>query len=71
MFGLTCAYELRSQVTEKALPLLLRAPGVALAAPDELIMVISSSVKDEITPDVDPADTVEPESVQVLKCDSG
>ena len=55
MLGLTWAYELRSQVTENPLPLPFRAPGSALVAPEELIMVISSSEKDEMTPDVEPA----------------
>ena len=34
-------------------------------------MVISSSVKDEMTPDVEPDFTVAPDSVQLWKSDSG
>jgi hypothetical protein len=53
------------------LPLLLSAPDWALVAPDELIMVSSSSAKDEMTPEVEPAFTVAPDSVQLPKSDSG
>jgi hypothetical protein len=35
------------------------------------IIVISSSVNEEITPEVEPSVTVEPLSVHVLKCESG
>jgi hypothetical protein len=62
---------LRFQVTENALPLPLSAPGWASTLPDESTMVISSSVKEEITPEVEPAVTVEPDSDQVLKWVSG
>jgi hypothetical protein len=71
MWGLTWDYELRSQVTANPLPLPFRAPGRALVAPEELIIVISSSEKDEMTPDVEPAFTVAPDSVQLWKLDSG
>ena len=71
MPALTWDYELRSQVTENPLPVPFRTPGSALMAPDELIMVISSSVKDEMTPDVEPAFTVAPDSAQLWKSDRG
>lgn len=58
-------------MTENPLPLPLSAPGRALVWPDELIMVIWSSVKEEITPEVEPSVTVAPVSVQVPKLDSG
>ena len=58
-------------MTLKPLPLLFSAPGRALVSPEESIMVISSSVNDEMTPDVEPAFTVAPDSVQLWKSDSG
>ena len=64
-------YELRFQVTPNPLPLPLSAPGWALVAPDELIMVSSSSVKDEMTPEVEPAFTMAPDSVQLPKSGNG
>lgn len=71
MSALTCDYELRSQVTANPLPLPFRAPGRALVAPEELIMVISSSGKDEMTPDAEADFTVAPDSVQLWKSDRG
>src|ERR1700733_614180 len=59
--------QLRSQVTLNPFPLLFSALGVASVAPDEVIMVISSSVNEEITPDVEPSVTVAPEKVTLLK----
>ena len=55
--------ELRSQVTLNPLPLPFSGPGWAFTRPAESTMVISSSVNDEITPEL----TVAPDSVQVLK----
>ena len=63
-------YELRSQVTVKPLPLPLRDPGWALIAPDESIMVGSSSGKLEMTPD-EPEVTPAPLVDQLWKLDSG
>jgi hypothetical protein len=60
-------YDARSQVTENPLPPLFSGPGAALTAPREFTIVISSSVKEEITPEVLPSVTVEPESVHGLK----
>jgi len=62
---------LRFQVTVKALPLPLSELGWASTSPEESTMVISSSLKVEMTPDVDPDFTVAPVSDQVLKCASG
>ena len=53
------------------MPLLFSAPGCALTAPELLIIVISSSVKEEITPAEVPSVTVELASVHVLKWASG
>jgi hypothetical protein len=60
------------QVTANPLPLLFSAPGCASTAPlRPLTIVISSSVNEEITPDVDPAATALPLSVHVPKSVSG
>ena len=64
-------YDARCQVTENPLPPLFSGPGAALTAPEESTIVISSSVKEEITPEVLPSVTVEPASAQGLKCASG
>jgi len=69
--GLKPGYELRSQVTPNPFPLPLSDPGRALTAPEELIMVSSSSVKDEMTPQVEPSFTAAPDSVQLWKSDRG
>src|ERR1700735_2740362 len=45
------------QVTENPVPALFSAPGRALVAPELSIMVISSSVKDEMLPAVLPSVT--------------
>jgi hypothetical protein len=58
-------------VTENPLPLPFSALGCAFTAPELSIMVISSSVNEEITPEVEPSVTVEPLSVHVLKWESG
>ena len=63
-------YELRSQVTVKPLPLPLRHPGWALTAPDESIMVSSSSGKLDMDPD-EPEVTLAPLVDQLWKLDSG
>jgi hypothetical protein len=63
--------QLRFQVTPNPWPLPLSASGWAVAAPDELIMVNSSSVQDEMTPEREPAFTVAPGSVQLPKSGSG
>jgi hypothetical protein len=54
-------------VTLNPLPLPLSGPGWAFTRPAESTMVISSSVNEEITPEL----TVAPDSVQVLKWASG
>ena len=54
----------------KPLPLPLRDPGWALTAPDESIMVSSSSGKLEMTPD-EPEVTLAPLVDQLWKLDSG
>ena len=59
------------QVTENPVPAPLSAPGSALVAPELSIMVISSSVKDEMLPAVLPSVTAAFEAVQVPKFDSG
>jgi hypothetical protein len=64
-------YEALSHVTENPLPLLFSALGCAFTAPELSIIVISSSVNEEITPEVEPSVTVEPLSVHVLKWESG
>jgi hypothetical protein len=53
------------------LPLLLSPPTLALVAPEELIIVIASSGKVEMTPVVDPDLTVADDSVQVWKLGRG
>jgi len=58
-------------VTANPLPLPFRAPGRALVAPEELIIVISSSEKDEMTPDVEPAFTVAPDSGPAVEVGQG
>lgn len=55
-------------MTENPLPPLFSAPGCAFTAPELSIIVISSSVNEEITPDVEPSVTVELLSVQVPNC---
>ena len=61
----------RSQVTGKLLPLLFSAPGSALIRLELFTMVISSSVKEEITPEVLPSVTLAPEAVHDPKSASG
>ena len=63
--------EARSQVTEKLLPPLFSAPGSALVLPELSTMVISSSVNEEITPEVLPSVTLALEAVHDLKSASG
>src|SRR5215469_16743148 len=53
------------------LPALFSKPGWALTVPELLIMVISSSVNEEMTPLVPPSITLAPLSVQVPKLASG
>src|SRR6202046_4204722 len=59
------------QVTENPVPALFSAPGSALVAPELSIMVISSSVNEEMLPAVLPSVTAALEAVQVPKFDSG
>ena len=59
------------QVTVKLVPVLLSGPGWARILPLELTMVISLSGKEEIVPDVVPALTAAPATVQVPKLVSG
>ena len=63
--------EALSQVTENPVPPLFSAPGSALVAPELSIMVISSSVKDEMLPAVLPSVTAAFEAVHVPKSVSG
>jgi hypothetical protein len=63
--------EARSQVTEKLLPLLFSDPGSALVLPALSTMVISSSVNEEIAPDVLPSVTLALEAVHDVKSASG
>src|ERR1700735_1271191 len=58
------------QVTENPVPALFSAPGSALVAPELSIMVISSSVKEEMLPAVLPSVTAALEAVQVQKVES-
>jgi hypothetical protein len=58
---------LRSQVTLNPLPLLFSGPGWAFTRPAESTMVISSSVYEEITPEL----TVAPVSAQEWKLARG
>ena len=63
--------EALSQVTENPVPPLFSAPGSALVAPELSIIVISSSVKDEMLPAVLPSVTAAFEAVHVPKSVSG
>jgi hypothetical protein len=65
------AQEARSHVTENPLPLLFSALGSAFVAPELSAIVISSSVNEEITPEVVPSVTVAPVSFHVLNWASG
>jgi hypothetical protein len=58
-------------VTGKLLPLLFSDPGSALVWPELSIMVISSSVNEEIVPEVLPSVTLALEAVHDLKSASG
>ena len=58
-------------MTEKLLPPLLSDPGSALVWPELFAMVISSSVNEEITPEVLPSVTLALEAVHDPKSASG
>lgn len=58
-------------MTEKLLPLLFSDPGSALVLPELSTMVISSSVNEEITPEVLASVTLALEAVHDLKSASG
>jgi hypothetical protein len=58
-------------VTEKLLPLLFSDPGCALTLLELSTMVISSSVNEEMTPEVLPSVTLAPEAVHDPKSASG
>src|ERR1700761_4999516 len=59
------------QVTENPVPAPFSALGSALVAPELSIMVISSSVKEVMLPEVLPSVTAAFEAVHVPKLDSG
>jgi hypothetical protein len=61
----------RFHVTAKLFPLLFSAPGWASTLLELSTIVISSSVNEEIVPEVDPAVTASLPAVQVLKWASG
>jgi hypothetical protein len=63
--------QLRSQVTLNALPPLLSELGVASVAPEDVIIVISSSVNEEIEPVVEPSVVLAPEKLTLWKSVSG
>jgi len=58
-------------VTENPVPPLFSAPGSALVALELSIMVISSSVNEEMVPEVLPSVTLALDAVHVLKWASG
>src|SRR5580692_2267445 len=60
-----------SQLTENPVPAPLSGPGSALVAPELSIMVISSSVNEEMLPAVLPSVTAALAAVQVPKSVSG
>lgn len=63
--------EARFQVTEKPLPLLFSAPGCAFTLSELSTIVISSSVNEEMTPEVEPSVTLALLAVHELKSVSG